>query len=186
MNSNFTSNQNKKCVKLQQSELWRVWSLNSENSSTKIPILLEVTSEKCNSVELTLLEHVSLHFWAWNHAQKWGQICWKSVQLDRVAFFRSDFFQNWYFKWVKGILIWQETSNYSSSWPVKYSEMITGHDLTEDCFDYLDRGTSKFWLHYVKNLLRLEMSNKIWLENFVKLRQNCHEQNNDVLMKKID
>ena len=32
-----------------------------------------------------------------NHAQKWGQICWKSVQLDRVAFFRIDFFQNWYF-----------------------------------------------------------------------------------------
>ena len=24
-------------------------------------------------------------------------VCWKSVQLDRVAFFRSDFFQNWYF-----------------------------------------------------------------------------------------
>ena len=32
-----------------------------------------------------------------NHAQKWGQICWKSVQLDRVAFFWSDFLQNWYF-----------------------------------------------------------------------------------------
>ena len=32
-----------------------------------------------------------------NRAQKWGQICWKSVQLSRVAFFQSDFFQNWYF-----------------------------------------------------------------------------------------
>ena len=32
-----------------------------------------------------------------NYAQKWEQICWKSVQLDRVAFFRRDFFQNWYF-----------------------------------------------------------------------------------------
>ena len=30
--------------------------------------------------------------------QKWGQICWKSVQLDRVSFFRSDCFQNWYFR----------------------------------------------------------------------------------------
>ena len=51
----------------------------------------------------TLLQHICPHFWAWllntiaNHAQKWGQICWKSVQLDRIAFFRSDFFQNWYF-----------------------------------------------------------------------------------------
>ena len=32
-----------------------------------------------------------------NHTQKWGQLCWKSVQLDRVAFFWSDFLQNWYF-----------------------------------------------------------------------------------------
>ena len=34
-----------------------------------------------------------------NHAQKWEQICCKSVQLDRVAFSRSNFFQNWYFSW---------------------------------------------------------------------------------------
>ena len=39
-----------------------------------------------------------------NHSQKWGQICWKSVQLDRVAFFRSDFFQNCYFSFWKTLL----------------------------------------------------------------------------------
>ena len=33
-----------------------------------------------------------------NHAQKLGQICFKSVQLVRGSSFRSDFLQNSYFK----------------------------------------------------------------------------------------
>ena len=33
-----------------------------------------------------------------NHAQKWGQICWKSVQLVRGSSFINDLLQNPYFK----------------------------------------------------------------------------------------
>ena len=35
-----------------------------------------------------------------NHAQKWGQICCKSVQLVRVSSFRNDLLQNSDFSWV--------------------------------------------------------------------------------------
>ena len=50
------------------------------------------------------------HFWTYlsshlgviaeynnNHAQKWGQVCCKSVQLVRVSSFRKDLLQNPYF-----------------------------------------------------------------------------------------
>ena len=68
----------------------------------KVPILKEVNFGK---MQLCRVEHFYNIFVLnsikaivfSNHAQKWGQICWKSVQLDRVAFFRCDFFQNWYF-----------------------------------------------------------------------------------------
>ena len=33
-----------------------------------------------------------------NHSQKWGQICYKSVQLVRVSSFRNDLLQNPYFR----------------------------------------------------------------------------------------
>ena len=68
----------------------------------KVPILKEVTSEKSKSVELntfaTYLSSLSgvIAEYNSNYAQKWEQMCWKSVQLDRFAFSRSYFFKNWY------------------------------------------------------------------------------------------
>ena len=45
------------------------------------------------------LQHICPHFWGYNsnHAQKWGQICCKSVQLVRGSSFRTDLSQNSYF-----------------------------------------------------------------------------------------
>ena len=50
----------------------------------------------------TLIQHICPHFWAWllntlNHAQKWGQMCCKSVQLVRGSSFRNVLLQNPYF-----------------------------------------------------------------------------------------
>ena len=65
----------------------------------------EVTSEKCNCwVEHFYNIFVLTPTVFSNHAQKWGQICRKSVQLDRVTLFRSHFFQNWYFRKTQFLL----------------------------------------------------------------------------------
>ena len=62
---------------------------------TKVPILKEVTTEKCNSVELnnfstylsSLLGLIAIVFC--NHAHKRGQICCQNVQLVRGSSFRN-------------------------------------------------------------------------------------------------
>ena len=73
-------------------------------------ILTFMTTERWNSDELNtfttylswLLGVIAIVFS--NHAQKWWQICCKSVQLDKVAFCRSDFFQDWYFRDIMAFL----------------------------------------------------------------------------------
>ena len=70
---------------------------------TKVWILEQVISERWNSDELntfttylsSLLGVIAIVFS--NHAQKWGQICCKSVQLVRGSSFRNDLLQNPYF-----------------------------------------------------------------------------------------
>ena len=83
------------------------WLFDLPDNVPKVPILKEVTSEKCNSVELntfpTYLSSILgvIAEYNSNHAKKWGQICWKSVQQvfnsTELYFSEVYFFQNWYF-----------------------------------------------------------------------------------------
>ena len=75
----------------------------------------KVFSERWNSDQLnTFTTYLSSLFgviaeYNSNHAQKWGQICSKCVQLVRVSFFWSDFLQNPYFNSIlKSSLLYQK------------------------------------------------------------------------------
>ena len=63
----------------------------------------KVISERWNSDQLntfaTYLSSLLGGFAGYNDkiTQKWGQICWKSVQLVRASSFRNDLLQNLYF-----------------------------------------------------------------------------------------
>ena len=71
--------------------------------SLKYGFCNKVISERWNSDELnTFTTYLSsllgvIAEYNSNHAQKWGQICCKSVQLVRVSSFRNDLLQNPYF-----------------------------------------------------------------------------------------
>ena len=84
-----------------------------------------VTSEKWNSEQLNTFQHICPHFWAWlpfsnscaknhhdlllffwhknkkmangNHAQKWGQICWKVFNCPEFHSNGNVYLSNWYF-----------------------------------------------------------------------------------------
>ena len=112
-----------------------------------------------------------------NHAQKWGQICCKSVQLVRGSSFRNDLLQNPYFKSADKYINSQFSWNQNMSWERKKNCRKQTVSFEFLCWTFVNFRIS------IKSKFRTDTMNDYKIKRFLDIPCAWRSQKSDWLCK---